>query len=115
MKKSTQMPPKKAATKTAAAKKPAAKKSTTSSVVKKTETIEGLVDAQLRDEKRVERPDPYGQRMFGEYDCPKCKQNWFSGRSYANRWQKCMNCGEHVMPKSLVPLKPREEGAPPRN
>ncbi|KAL5254232.1 hypothetical protein ACHWQZ_G013867 [Mnemiopsis leidyi] len=49
-------------------------------------------------------------RVFGFFKCPKCKQQWQSGHSYANQGLKCKKCKITVYPYEQRPLGKRKMG-----
>ncbi|XP_066258339.1 zinc finger CCHC domain-containing protein 24-like [Euwallacea similis] len=45
------------------------------------------------------------KRCFGEYTCPKCKNSWMSGNSWADMGQECKTCNINVYPHTQRPLE----------
>ena len=48
------------------------------------------------------------RRMFGEFECKKCKNFWSSGNAWEGMGQQCLKCKAMIFPYTLEPLKPSE-------
>lgn len=55
-----------------------------------------------------QKPSP-PRRMFGHFQCEKCKKKWTSSHAWENKGQECTRCHINVLPSELYPLQPTFE------
>jgi len=62
------------------------------------------IDMESRKKYRIEKYPEKEERLFGYFKCNKCNNNWTSGYSWPNTWQKCKHCKINILPYNQKPL-----------